>query len=142
MTAAQLFRPALAAAGLSAALTACAPVAPPPGQLAAAGPTPTAGRQCFYTSRITGFRAAGDRAVNLRVSEREVYQVALFSPCPEVRGAERILVDSRAGGSSVCTGLDVEVIVPGAAGPRRCPASSLRRLAEAEVTALPANQRP
>jgi hypothetical protein len=136
-----MIRRILTAGALSATLVACAPVAPPPppGAMAAA----TTGRQCFFPSTVSGFREGADRrTAYLRVSGREVYQVDLFAPCPDLASAERILLDSRGGGASVCTGLDVTLIVPGPIGPQRCPATSLRRLAETEVEALPARYRP
>lgn len=128
----------LFAAGLLTAAAACAPAASPPGGTPLAVRQP---QQCFFASTVSSYREAGDRAVNLRAG-RNAYQLELFAPCPELGRAQKILLDSRAGGSSICTGLDVEVIVPTSIGPRRCPGRSLRRLTDAETAALPAAQRP
>ena len=134
-------RSAALAALLLAGAAACAPVTPPPPGPLAAGPAP--GRQCFFPSTVSGFREGEDRrSAYLRVSGRDVYRVDLFGPCPDLSSAERILLDSRAGGASVCEGLDVTLIVPSNIGPQRCPARALRKLAEAEVQALPARFRP
>jgi hypothetical protein len=129
--------PTLAAIALLTA-TACAPVAPPPGPLAG-GPA----RQCFFASTVNGFReAAGGQVVNFSVGANQVYQVELFGRCSDLGRAEKVLLDSRAGGSSVCSGLDVELIVPTPTGPRRCPGRSLRRLTETEIAALPSREKP
>lgn len=130
-------RLSLLAGMLAATTAACAPTLPPRApQLVQGEP-----RQCFFASTVSSFRQAGDRSVNLRAG-RDVYQLELLGSCPDIRRAERVLLDSRAGGSSVCAGLDVELIVPTSVGPRRCPGRTLRRLAEAEVRDLPAAQRP
>jgi hypothetical protein len=129
----------LAALALTAAAASCAPVPSPtikPGLLAQ-GP-----RQCFFASTISGFRESGPNQVNFRVGAGDVYQLDLATACGDLRGAEKVLLDSRAAGSSVCEGLDVDLIVPAAAGPRRCPGRGIRKLNPAEVAALPSAQRP
>jgi hypothetical protein len=133
--------PVFAFAAVSAALAACAPTPPPPGGF---GPVAGAPRQCFFASTVSGFREVGNDRVNFRVSGRDVYQLELFGTCPELRGSEKVLLDSRGGGASVCSGLDVDLIVPTniTAAPRRCPGRSIRKLTETEVAALPAGQRP
>lgn len=122
--------------GAVAAAAACAPVTPPPGAIATA-----AAGQCFFASTISGFKPAGATAVNVRSATAGVYRVELASPC-DVRTAEKVLLDSRAAGLSVCPGADVTLIASGPAGPRSCPGRSLRKLAEAEVAALPPAERP
>jgi hypothetical protein len=129
-------RTAVLAAGL-AALAACAPVAPPPGALA-----PALGAQCFFGSTISGFKPSGPTAVNVRSSVAGVYRVELASPCGDLRAVEKLLLDSRRSGISVCPGADVTVIASSPAGPRSCPGRSIRKLDDAEVAALPAAERP
>lgn len=127
----------LAAGALALSAAACAPNSSP--EVASAADR--ASRQCFFPSTVSGFREAGDRAVNLR-ARGDVYRLELLAACPDLRSAEKVLLDSRAGGSSVCTGLDVTMIVPTSTGPRRCPGRSLRKLAAAETATLPSAQRP
>ena len=123
-------------ATLCGAVAACAPVTPPPGAVASL----PAG-QCFFASTITGFKEAGG-GVNVRAGTSDVYRVAFASRCDGLSGADRVLLDSRAGGASVCAGLDVDLILATASGPRRCPGQAIRKLSPAEVAALPAAERP
>lgn len=129
----------LAALALTAAATGCAPV---PSPTVGPGPIAQGPRQCFFASTISGFRESAPGQVNVRVGAGDVYQLDLATPCGDLRGAEKVLLDSRAAGSSVCEGLDVDLIVPAAAGPRRCPGRGIRKMDPAEVAALPASQRP
>ena len=124
-------------AGGLAAMAACAPVAPPPGAIA-----PALGGQCFFASTISGFKPSGPMAVNVRSSVAGIYRVELATPCGDLRAAEKLLLDSRRSGISVCPGADVTVIASSPAGPRSCPGRSIRKLADAEVAALPGSERP
>lgn len=98
-------------------------------------------RQCFWTQRITSFAAPDDHTVNLRVGARDVYQMELFAPCPEVNWRQTIAVQSR-GGSYICSGLDAEIIAPSSIGPQRCAVRTVRKLTAAEVAGLPKRGRP
>lgn len=125
---------ATAAVTLAAA---CAPVAPPPGPFSAA-----ASGQCFFASTITTFKPSGATALNVRSSTSGVYRAELAAPCGDLRAAEKVLLDSRAAGASVCTGADATLIVSSPAGSRSCPVRSLRQLNDVEVAALPTAERP
>lgn len=98
-------------------------------------------RQCFWTDRINSFAAPDDKTVNVRVGVKDVYQMELFAPCPEVDWSQRIAVRSR-GSSHICSGLDAEVIAPSSIGPQRCAVRTVRKLSEAEIKALPKHGRP
>ncbi|HEY8618189.1 DUF6491 family protein [Phenylobacterium sp.] len=104
-------------------------------------PQRTGGRQCFWASSVNGFRAVDDRTVNLRVGVRDIYQLDLIGPCPEVDWASQIGIQSR-GGNSICTGLDAVLIAPTSIGPQRCHVRTVRRLTPPEVAALPDAARP
>ena len=134
-----MIRSLLLASALSLAAVACAPVAPPP-----SGPLTTATRgDCFFASTITAFKpSANATAINVRSSAAGVYRAELAAPCGDLRAAEKVLLDSRAAGASVCTGADATLIVSSPAGSRSCPVRSLRRLTDTEVAALPAPERP
>jgi hypothetical protein len=122
-----------AAAGLLAGSAQAAPPAPEK----AAAPK----RQCFWTDRISSFAAPDNHTVNVRVGVRDVYQMELFAPCPEVNWSQRIAVRSR-GSSQICSGLDAEVIAPSSLGPQRCAVRTVRKLSEAEIKTLPKFGRP
>ncbi len=125
----------------SAALSACAPQA-------AGGPTTAAParqpRQCFFANQVNSYREAGEDAVHLRVGVNQVWRMEFVGNCPDVRWSfGGIALRQRgAGGGTICGGLDVDVLTNDAGFPRRCPVRTVRRLTQAEVAALPQDQRP
>ncbi|RAK52585.1 DUF6491 family protein [Phenylobacterium deserti] len=124
---------------MALAVGACAA---PPGREAAPGAQAgSAPRQCFWTRNVNGFAAADDNVVNVRVSGGDIYQLALFAPCRDVDWAQGVALRSRAG-STVCTGADAELIVPGPLGPNTCQVREVRRLTPEEAAALPSRARP
>lgn len=132
----------------SAAVAACAPppAAPDPGsslaQAQAQAPAP-APRQCFFAGNVNSYREAGPEAVNLRVGASQVWRLELFGNCPDIRWSfGRIALQQRGGGSSICGGMQVDVLTNDAGRVRRCPVRTVRRLSEGEVAALPSDQRP
>jgi len=131
--------PAFALVLAALTVTACAPTAAP-GDLAASGQTGQA-RECFFTRNVSGFSAPDDETLYLRVGVRDVYQMQMFSPCPDMDWAQRLAVVSRSG-SSVCRGMDATIISPGPLGEQRCMVRAVRKLTPAEVEALPRGSRP
>ena len=120
--------------------------------LLAAGPTGAADKpanasakpqnQCFWTSMVNGFAAPDDHTLNVRVGVRDVYQFEMFGPCPDIDWNQRLALVSHSG-SSICTGMDAEVIThsPGI-GRQRCAVRSMRKLTPEEVAALPKRGKP
>ncbi|WP_309087352.1 DUF6491 family protein [Phenylobacterium sp.] len=98
-------------------------------------------RQCFWTSQVNNFAAENDRVVNVRVGVREVYRLEIFGTCPEIDWTQKIALVSRHG-SSICSGLDAEIVTPSAIGPQRCTVRNIRKLTPAEVETLPRKARP
>ncbi len=131
--------PALALALSALTVSACAP-AGAPGELAASASGPQA-RECFFTRNVNGFSAPDDETLYLRVGVRDVYQMQMFSPCPDMDWAQKLAVVSRSG-SSVCRGTDATIISPGPLGEQRCMVRAVRKLTPAEVDALPRGNRP
>jgi hypothetical protein len=112
---------------------------------AAAAETASHARQCFFSSELSSWREVGDKQVNLRVGVSDVYRLDLIGHCLDLPFAETIGIETRGGSSEICSGLDVNLIVPQRethAFPERCMATSLRKLSKAEVDALPRGQRP
>lgn len=137
-----MIHPILRAAPFAAAimLTACAA----PGAKGAGDQTASAAgqrRECFTARDVTSFNAVDDRTVNLRVGVREMYQLELFSTCPDVDWATGIAIQAR-GGSWICSGMDAVVIAPGPFGPQRCLVRSVRKLTAAEVKAMSEKDKP
>ena len=98
-------------------------------------------RSCFYARNVDSFRAPDDKTVYLKVGVRDVYQLDLMGPCPDVNWSERIGIVSR-GSDWICTGLDAEILAPSTIGPHRCPVQILRKLTREEAAALPPRSRP
>lgn len=125
----------LAAALLSGCLATAAVAEPKnPGKTATS-------HQCFWTRDVNGFRAQDDRTVNVRVGVNDIFQLTLFSPAPDIDWTQRIGVQS-SGGSSICSGLDASIIVPGPIGPQRYPVTSIRKLTAQQIADLPHKARP
>jgi len=98
---------------------------------------------CFYAKNANNFVAVDNRTVNVRVGVRQVYQLALFSSCNGITFSRSIALVSRPG-SFVCpgSGLGVDLYIRTSTGRQRCPVTSIRKLTDAEVAALPKKQRP
>ena len=127
----------LAAASVALATAGAAGVA------TSASNAPPAGQACFYANQADGFASVDDRTVNLRVGVKDVYQLKLFSNCPDIDWSQHLALRSR-GGSWICegNGLDLDIFTPSSIGPQRCPVTSVHKLSTAEAAALPPRQRP
>ncbi|MFN3585636.1 DUF6491 family protein [Phenylobacterium sp.] len=131
----------IATAALAAGLLALSAAAP---QAAAKSPTEPAAkpaRQCFWASQVNSFASDDDRHVYVRVGVKDVYELEMFGRCHDVDWSQKIGIVSR-GGSTICSGLDAEIIAPSPTGPQRCQVSKVRKLTEAEIKALPKRARP
>lgn len=108
---------------------------------AATTPKPASAHTCFWTRDVNNFQAQDDRTVNIRVGAKDVYQLTLFSPAPDIDWAQHIGIESR-GSSSICSGLDATIIVPSSIGPQHYPVTTVRKLSPQDVAALPSKARP
>lgn len=125
---------------LAAAATLSVTAAAPAAAKSPKEPEATA-KQCFWASQVNGFASRDNRIVNVRVGVRDVYQFEMLGRCPDVNWSERIALVSR-GRSSICSGLDAEIISPSPIGPQRCAVRDIRKLTPEEVKALPKGARP
>ena len=106
---------------------------------------PAPAQACFFADQLSSWKEAGDDVVNLRVGVGDIYQLKLLGSCPDLRYAEAIGIETRGGSRHICSGLDVTLVVPSSVThtvPRRCMATSLRKLSPEEAKALPRGQRP
>jgi hypothetical protein len=103
------------------------------------GGNPT--RSCFYARNISSWAPQDDTTVNLRVNVNDYYQLKLLGPCNDINWDEAIGLEHR-GTSWICDGLDAVIVTSGRSGPRRCPATSVRKLTKEEVAALPKKAKP
>ena len=110
----------------SASLVACA--APAKERAVAAADD---ARECFRLAQVSGYSHARDNRVYVHTGPRETYLFQTLGPCPDLGWSEAIALDP-ATASPICTGIDVDLIVPSTIGPRRCPVSMIRKLAPGE----------
>ncbi|MGK6354802.1 DUF6491 family protein [Sphingomonas sp. DT-207] len=116
---------------LLAALAPAGCAAPP-----TANTAPQSGRSCFWGSQVSGFSDAGADKALVRIGTRETWELTLSGGCPDVDWAMRIGIRSR-GGDRICTGVDAELLVPGASGSgfQRCLVRGVRKLSPEEAAA-------
>lgn len=120
----------IATAALAAASLAACTASSEPARQAMPG---TAARQCFFLSQVSGYTQVKGSDDRIRVSTgpRDRYEFEVFGPCPHLRDAESMGFD-QAGGGTICSGLDVDLIVPTPIGPQRCPVRMIRKLEPGE----------
>lgn len=99
---------------------------------------------CFYGHNADGFSAKGDRTVYVRAGIKDIYELTLFAPCLDIDWAQHIALKSRGGDDFICEGtnVDYEIISPSVTGRQRCEVSSVHKLTDAEVAAMPKKDRP
>ena len=107
----------------------------------AQSPAAPAKNQCFFAKFADGFAAPDEKTLYVRVGVRDVYQFEMMGTCPELDWKQQIALVSR-GSSSICTGMDAEIVTRTQIGPMRCPVRSVRKLTPEEVKALPPKSRP
>jgi len=107
----------------------------------AESPAKPSKNQCFFTRNADGFAAPDDKTLYVRVGVRDVYQFEMFGTCQDLDWNQRIALVSR-GGSSICTGMDADVVTHSPIGQLRCPVRSVKKLTPDEVKALPPKARP
>ena len=109
---------------------------------AADAPTAKPKESCFWTHSATGFAAADEHTLNVRVGVRDIYQFEMFGPCQGLDWNNEIALVSRPG-DMICRGMDAEVISrsPGF-GRQRCMVRNVRKLTPEEIAALPKRAGP
>jgi hypothetical protein len=99
---------------------------------------------CFWARNVTNFSAPNDHTVYVRVGNRDVYELDLLGPCPDVSFNQRLaLVSSPGAGGSICSALDAQIVTHSTGiGRQNCPVKTLRKLTPEQVAALPPKARP
>ncbi len=96
-------------------------------------------RSCFFASQVNGWSADRDeKTAYLYVGAKDVYKAELFSRCMDLDSALNIGIETRGGGTSICDGLDVDLLVRSVMGPQRCKITKLTKLTPDEVAAMKA----
>jgi hypothetical protein len=92
---------------------------------------PPGERECFQLASVSGYSHARNNRVYVHAGPSRTYEFRTMGPCPDLGWSEAIALDPATAGP-ICTGIDVDLIVPSAIGPRRCPISMIRRLEPGE----------
>lgn len=122
---------AIAAAAL---VTGCAGANGPADTTMASAGSADGERSCFWPSQVNGFTDAGRERVYVHTGPNDVYLFQIFGTCPDLNFTETLALKTR-GSGMVCSGLDVDLIVPTPIGPQRCPVRMIHKLSEAEMAA-------
>lgn len=122
-------RNALCMVGSALALAGCTAQSDSP----TATPSARAG-QCFFPSQVSGFTSAGRDRIHVHTGPNQVFLFETFARCPDLDFSENLGFEHR-GGGAICSGLDVDLIVPSTIGPQRCPVRMIRKLSREEAQA-------
>ncbi len=130
----------------AAVLGGCALISGAASLSASAAPTgdkpPPPKRECFDKDFVTGFSAHDDETVYVRVGTRDIWELKLFTSCPDVDWRQSIGLKTHVS-PWVCSAMDLELIVPShGVGSGRCMVSHIRKLSPAEIEAMPKKDRP
>jgi hypothetical protein len=99
--------------------------------------------ECFFTSQLDNWRAAGDRAIIIKTRANRYYRLDMGARCPALTFPNPVMVN-RFRGASICSPLDWDIRIsqgPGSIA-MSCTVSKMTRLSPAEVAALPKGQKP
>ena len=97
-------------------------------------------RQCFSTRQIDRSVVVDDSTINFKVG-RQVYQMKMAGTCPRLKNNVGGYIMNLRGSDQICEPLDVQIIVNDNIG-SFCNSKSLRRLSEAEISALAKRDAP
>lgn len=98
--------------------------------------------QCFYRRNINGFRAPDDRTLYIRVGVRDIYRLDLMVDCTSLTFRQGIGLESTPGDPWICSAIQATVVYRDVGMRNRCPVSSIHKLTEAEIAALPRRDLP
>jgi len=101
-------------------------------------------RDCFDADNISGFTAPDEKTVYVRATRSRVYELQVLGSCPNLDWTHTIGLRTRGGSARVCTGMDVDLVVPqdSRMGRLSCAVRTMRRLSPEEIEALPKGERP
>ena len=108
----------------------------------AAASTSAKAGQCFMRRDVRNHTVGDSKTLYLDINGRQVWKVQMSNSClASAVSSDPLIFRNDTGGQSVCKPIDLDITVS-AAGPSRCIVSSIRRLTDAEVAALPKKMRP
>jgi len=97
----------------------------------------SSGQSCFFPSEVNGFspvrnKGGPDNAIVVSVGANKSYLFQTLGPCPDIDWTETIGFDQDIPGQ-ICSGIDVDLIVPSDIGPQRCAVRMIRPLTPEEA---------
>ena len=105
---------------------------PQPGGAPAAAPA-SSGRQCFRAQDVNGYTPVSDNVVLVQAGASRYFRLELAGACPNIDWSRRIALQTTAGSSWVCQGLDAEIVVPDPSTlPQRCLVTSIQPISRDE----------
>jgi hypothetical protein len=113
-------------------------------------PTSKVPSPCFRVADVAGISVSPplgpkqEDGVYLRLFNHDVYQLALGTICPQLRGSVRIGIQSRSGGLLLCKAEDAVIVARDATSGLHgeCWGDTLKKLTPAELAAIPEKERP
>lgn len=94
-------------------------------------------KQCFHTSDVRTFSDAGGSKVLVSIGRRDVWELTVAPGCPRIDFTSRLAVVAR-GSSYICSGSDVDILVPNASGrgTQSCRVQEVRKYTPEEAAAV------
>ena len=120
------------------AAAAAASCSTPSAQTASTTQTASTGqKQCFHNSDVRTFSDAGPNKVLVSIGRRDVWELTVAPGCPRIDFTSRLAIVAR-GSSYICTGSDVDLVVPSASGrgSQRCRVREERKYTPEEAAAV------
>ena len=137
---------AVSAGLVAASALVLAGFAPAPAPAAPGGDAPA--RTCFKVRDVNSVTVASpigaEKAdgVNLRLNNRDAYQLKALTSCPQLQDSTRIGIEA-VHGTEICSGPQAKLVMRGKiTGAAICQVDTLHKLSAEEVAAMPANERP
>ncbi len=99
-----------------------------------ASAAPPEGKECFWLREVSGFNRAGRNQILVHTGPNERFLFETLGHCPNLNFSETLAFDQR-GPGQICRGIDVNLVVGGNIGPRRCPVKMIKKLTKEEAKA-------
>jgi hypothetical protein len=111
--------------------------------LAAAAQGAIPAERCFSIGDVSRYQGTGDRTLIVRTRQDRYYRITFAFSCPYLARPDANLVLKSAGATSmVCNANDLSVTLSASGLPITCAVQSVLPMTAAEVSALPAKERP
>jgi hypothetical protein len=101
-------------------------------------------RTCINTHRQSNWKAADEKTLYITESKKTVYAVDFAGGCPRMDSPfVKFTQLNRSGSGWICSPIDLDITVHDTPGMSvKCLATGIRKLSDAEITALPKEVQP